>query len=374
MKHLMKYSFLQMMRDTGVMFWALVFPIILGTMFYFAFGNGAASENLEMIPIAVVNEGENPNTESFTAFLKELDGDTLKIVQLDEEKAEKKLLAGDIYGIYTLDKEIKLTVSASGMRESILQSLLDGYNKHAAMIMEIAQTHPERLMEAMDTLTDYKEMTKEVSLGGRTLDTFQQYFFALIAFACMSGAYLGMKTATEMQANITALGARRSVTPTHRMKLVVNDMLVVFGVHFANILILLGYLRFILHIDLGNQWGYILLVCLVGSMVGVALGIFIGSVGKAGLNVKMGLLVGMTLITGFLAGLMMANIKDIIETYCPIVNRLNPAALIADTFYCLTVYDDMARYSKNLITLVVMSVVLIGVGFLLVRRERYDSI
>lgn len=52
----------------------------------------------------------------------------------------------------------------------------------------------------------------------------------------------------------------------------------------------------------------------------------------------------------------------------------NPAALISDALYCINVYDDASRYYRNLITLIVMSAALVLASFLLIRRERYDSI
>ena len=39
MLHLLKYSFLSKIRNFNVVFWPLVFPLVLGTFFYFAFGN-----------------------------------------------------------------------------------------------------------------------------------------------------------------------------------------------------------------------------------------------------------------------------------------------------------------------------------------------
>ena len=39
MIHLLKYQFLQTVRSRSVMFWALAFPLILGTLFYISFGN-----------------------------------------------------------------------------------------------------------------------------------------------------------------------------------------------------------------------------------------------------------------------------------------------------------------------------------------------
>lgn len=117
-----------------------------------------------------------------------------------------------------------------------------------------------------------------------------------------------------------------------------------------------------------------LLVSFVGCMIGVSMGLFISSMGRMGEGVKVALILGVSMICSFLAGLMNGNVKDTVDRSFPIINRINPAALIADAFYCINVYDDPARYTRNLVTLVIMSAVLTIGSFLVVRRERYDSI
>ena len=54
MLHLVKYQFLHVVREWVVMFWALAFPIILGSLFYISFGSGDMGEDLEPIRIAIV--------------------------------------------------------------------------------------------------------------------------------------------------------------------------------------------------------------------------------------------------------------------------------------------------------------------------------
>ena len=56
------------------------------------------------------------------------------------------------------------------------------------------------------------------------------------------------------------------------------------------------------------------------------------------------------------------------------VHKLNPAAVISDAFYCINVYDDSVRFRNDILTLFIMCGVILAVSFLVVRRERYDSI
>ncbi|EEG75219.1 ABC transporter permease [[Clostridium] hylemonae] len=375
MLHLIKYRFLQTVRERSVMFWALAFPIILGIFFFVSFGNSMTGEEMETIRVAVVERDvESDQGSAFRAFLDEMDGETLKIVKTDEKKALKDLKSDEITGIYYIDTEPSLTVAKSDINTSILKSLLDSYNKNANMLMKIAREHPDRLMQAVEALDGWQTMTEEISLGGKTMDPNVSYFFALIAYACLSGAFLGVQASLDGQANLSALGARRSVTPTHKLWLVLTDMSVLFFIQFINIVILTLVVRFGFGIELGGNIAQILLVDLLGSMIGVSMGIMLGCVSRMSEGIKMGLTVMMTLLPGFLAGLMFGNMKNIIEQNCPIINRINPAAVLSDTFYCMGVFNDTERFTRNLLILALMSVLFIGIAFMSVRRERYDSI
>lgn len=380
MLHLLKYRFIQTVRDYPIMFWALAFPLILGTFFYFSFGSagldGTGDYEWDPIKVAIIEEDlSSKNAESFQAFLEKLEPDTLDIQDISSESdAIKALKEETILGIYYVDDIPSLSVGKNGINESILSSLLKNYNQNAAMIQKIAMTHPEKMGAAIEAMKDYHPETRNESLGVKTLDPNVQYFFALIAYACLSGAFLGVRSSLDSQANLSALGARRSITPTHKLKLILIDMTVLFIIHFINILVLNLYLIKVLGISLGDNIGALLVVDFMGSMIGVSLGIAFGCLGKLSTDMKLGLTVAITLIPGFLAGLMFGNMKNIIELHCPIINRLNPAAVLSDAFYCMSVYNDAHRFARSIGILAIMSALFLLIAYLGIRRERYDSI
>ncbi len=380
MLHLLKYRFIQTVRDYPIMFWALAFPLILGTFFYFSFGSagldGTGDYEWDPIKVAIIEEDlSSKNAESFQAFLEKLEPDTLDIQDISSESdAIKALKEETILGIYYVDDIPSLSVGKNGINESILSSLLKNYNQNAAMIQKIAMTHPEKMGAAIEAMKDYHPETRNESLGGKTLDPNVQYSFALIAYACLSGAFLGVRSSLDSQANLSALGARRSITPTHKLKLILIDMTVLFIIHFINILVLNLYLIKVLGISLGDNIGALLVVDFMGSMIGVSLGIAFGCLGKLSTDMKLGLTVAITLIPGFLAGLMFGNMKNIIELHCPIINRLNPAAVLSDAFYCMSVYNDAHRFARSIGILAIMSALFLLIAYLGIRRERYDSI
>ena len=380
MLHLFRYRFVQTIRNFSNMFWALLFPIILGTLFYLSFGSAGLESTGESrwdeIKVAVVKDTDSSeNAQAFEGFLTQMDGETLDIQDIStESEALSALNEETISGIFYVRDTPSLTVAKNGLNESILTSVLESYHQNAAMFREIAMTHPEKLPDALDAMNDYRNTTAEVSLGGKDLNPNVQYFFALVAYACLSGAFLGVQSSIDGQANISALGARRSITPTHKLTLILIDMAVLLIIHFFNILILCLYITHVLGISLGNDVGALLLVDFMGSMIGICLGVAIGCLARISYGMKIGVCVLFTLFPGFLAGLMFGNMKNIIELHCPIINRINPAAVLSDAFYCMGIYNDMERFTRCLVILAVMSTLLLTVAFLGIRRERYDSI
>ena len=92
-------------------------------------------------------------------------------------------------------------------------------------------------------MTDTRDLVQEVSLGGKTIDGTSQFFYALIAMACLYGCFIGFGSAITLQANLTALAARRCVTPTHKLKLILSEQITSFLLGYTDVIILLIYLQ-----------------------------------------------------------------------------------------------------------------------------------
>ncbi len=230
-------------------------PTILATLFYFSFGSAGLSSTGESewdkIKVCVVtSQQETADSAAFLNFLDAMEQQTLEILPCDSEKdALEALNQGTISGIYYASESPSLSVGKNGLQESILTSLLTSYTQNAAMLKEIAASHPEHLDAAIHEISNYRQMVQETSLGGETRSK-RSIFFALIAYACLSGTFLGVRASFDSQANLTPLGARRSITPTHRLTLILVDMLVLTAIHFINIMILTVYIGKILGIGL----------------------------------------------------------------------------------------------------------------------------
>ena len=374
MLHLIKYNLLVKVKNFATTFWPLVFPLLLGTMFYFAFGN-INDADFETVQVGIVKE-KGPDT-LFLMFLDQVENNENHLIstqEFSESDALSRLENEQISGIYYVGKSPSLTVVANGIPQSILQSVLSSYETGKNTIQQIVRTHPSGLWKGIRQMLNQQEAITQVSLGGHTINGSVQFFYALIAMTCLYGCFIGFGSAITLQANLTALAARRCVTPTHKLTLILSEQIASFLLGYFDVIVLLIYLRYILKLDFQGKLGPMLLISFFGSLIGVSIGFFVGSLGKMKEGVKIGIILGFSMVCSFLSGLMNNTMKDLVEKNAPFVNRINPAALISDAFYCINVYDDLGRYYRNLIILAAMSVILVTASFLLIRRESYDSI
>lgn len=378
MLDLIKYRFFTILREKQMMFWGFAFPLILCTLFYVSFGN--IDHSLECIDVAAVVRSDTELAKAFGTFLKAVEEsgeEFIAVETLSEKKAKEKLKNGKICGIYYIDTEPELLVGGSGIQESVLQALLEAYQGKLTMIQTLAEEKPEKLPELMEQINSeavQTEYVKETSLGGKETDGMIQYFFSLIGMTCMFGCFLGFDSVLTLQANISRIGARRCVGATSKITLLCIDFVLICIINFLETVALLGYMTGILKLDLGGEWGKIFLISFLGCLIGVSLGILIGSIGKWKESTKVGIMLCVSLGSSFLSGLMVGGIKGLIEEYCPIVNRINPASLISDAFYSMAIYQDADRYTRDMVTMAILAGVFLIGSFLMVRRVRYDSI
>lgn len=377
--HAFYYGLKQLFRDKTLVWWTLLFPVLLSTLFYAAFSGLSEDESLKAIPVAVVQEDNNFAFDTVIRMLSEPgENQFLEIIYADQEEALSLLEAKEVVGVLQGSSPVTLLVSAemSGveMEKSILSAFVEQYNAIYDGIVEIAMTRPEKMAQVVKELMAEKSYMTQTTYSDGTMDESVSYFFNLIAMVCLYSAMGGMLVAVRNQANLSALGARRCMSPTHKLVSLSGEQLATWLFNYVMVLISICYQNFILKVSFGSELGYVLLAAAVGCMTGVSLGFLVGSIGRMSESTKLGILMVVIMFNCFLSGLMVQNMRIYVGKVCPWYNKINPAALIADSFYALTVYASHDRFFMNLATLLAMSVVFCLAGYVLVRREKYANL
>lgn len=362
-----------------MIFWTLMFPIILATLFKVAFSNLSSSEMFKTIDIAVVNSQDYEKNQGFKGTIQQVSKEgkdkLFNVIFTEEKNAAELLKNSKVSGYIYLNPEVNLVVKSSGINQTVIKAFLDDYKQRASTIDAIIKTNPEVIhTDLIKDVTDFKEYTKEISPTKGKPNTTLNYFYALIAMACLYGGFFGLKEVSDIQGDMSKRAARVNMAPVHKMKMFMYSFSAAFSIQFIEILILLVYLYFVLKIDFGNQIPYIILLSFVGTITGISFGTMISALVKKNEGMKIAILLSTTMIGCFFAGLQYANMKYIVEKNIPILAYINPAALITDGFYTLYYYNTHERFFVNITILTGLSIVFCLITYSIIRRQRYASL
>lgn len=390
--HNFKYTLQIIFRDHALVFWTFAFPIILGAFFYLAFSNITSNESLNIINIAVVDNETWQNDQIFRPALDELSSDD-SVDQLfhtqyvSRDTADQLLADGEISGYLLLEptkapsdpsaaisktpalNTPTIFADKSDINSTILQFAIESIAEQASIIETVAKEDSARLAALA-----HAHVANLVDQSGSNLDYTMIEYYSLIAMSCLYGGLIGMVAVNQLLANMSTSGKRIAVSPASKSLLILGATLASYIVQLLGLALLFAFLIFVLHVDFGASLAPVVLLSLVGSFAGLTLGIFLASTVRSNPNLKVGLVLAITMTGCFFAGMMGPSMKYIIDTNLPLLNRLNPANLITDGFYALYYYDTLDRYWGNIITLVIISLVMLAVSVYSLRKEQYDRL
>lgn len=372
------YSLKDFLLDKTLAFWSLLFPFLLGTLFYLSFGSVVSGgDTLDPIKTAVVIETHTEESKYFEEVLTTLSDEEHNIVDVTDTTLEnaKQLLEDEkVEGILTVSDTVELIITDSGINQTILKNIVDSYLHRVALIEDTIKTNPQKIQDVINSFSEETTLLEETTFAKTKVTGNAQYFYALIAMTCLYGSFLGLTLGIRLQANLSPLAMRRSMGPTTKIKMFLANFLAAFTIDAGVLTLLFGYLILVFKIDFGDHVFLMLLTAYMGSLFGISAGTVIAASNTRSEEFKTGISLGVSMVCSFLSGLMINSVPPALELYAPIVNRLNPAMLISNSFYCLTFYDNFNIYSRNMITLSIYVVVLCTASILLLRRQKYASL
>ena len=368
-------------RNKQDLFWTLLFPILLSTLFFVTFGGIYKTYSSEAIETAVVFETENEEIKNnITNFLENLmmdDHKMLNITYTDYTTAEGLLKDDEkVNGIISVrdNGKLELALYSNGVRSTIQENIVTVYNQNVDLIEKTAKEHPEKLADVLQGVYDRISYIKAHDMAGENKDPFLNYFYNLIAMATLFASFSSLRIGNSCQANMSSIGARTNASPVSRSTFQIASLLATYLVQTAVTFIGLTYMIFILRIEFGGDIPMIYVTTAIATLVGTALGFFAGNIGSMAVDKKESILVAISLTGCALSGLMYGDMKVIIAEKMPIINKINPAAVISDSYYCLNMFGTNGRYAETIIYMLGISIVLVGLGLIMGRRNHYDSI
>ena len=367
-------------RDRQGLFWALLFPIFLAIIYHYAFADLGKTDVLKTIDIAAISTGSG-NEATLKQTLQDATFENglpiFNVAFVEKAEAEQLLDNNKVTGYIVMGEVPELVVKGSDIKATIAKNVLNSYRQMygvADIITKEAQGESVNYDAVMKDMIDreyYLKNRKEAS--GTNMDYTVIYFYALLAMVCIYGGNWGLREGADISAALSARGARVNIAPYSMAKLLFCNLSASLALHFTGVLLVIAFMSNILKIDFGTQLLYVIFVCFVGSIVGILFGCLTALLMKGTEKKKDAFLTCITLIWGFLAGLMIPSVKYIVASKFPALTFVNPVHLITDCLYSLYYYSGLSKYTYNIIVLSMIAVLLSCMIVMYMRRGKHGS-
>ena len=386
--HIFKMRLKFYFREKTIVFWLIAFPVILATFFNIALTGILDNEKMKNIGVAIVTDFQvndfqvngpdsnlNNGIEAIFNSIKNIEYFDVKIT--DKENASKLLEEGSIDGIVLLsyDKEkqslnVSLEIKENGMAQTILKETTDIIHKNIKTTTDIILAGSTPVYDFSEIDSYVKDAFKEENKP----DTVVTFFYTVLGMACAYGAMTGVTDTEHIQANLSSHGMRQGLSPVPKTYMGLAYFSASAVAQCMALSIVFVYIRFILGVDFGSRIGFVLLTTYIGAVAHVAIGTFIGAVLKCSSDVKIGIILGISMVGSFLSGMMSSSVKYAVYVKAPIVNYINTVNLVCDSYNKLYYYPGLKEYGINMIILSLIGIGCFAGAIIILRRQKYDSI
>ncbi|PKK40075.1 hypothetical protein ABB02_00581 [Clostridiaceae bacterium JG1575] len=344
----LKYQMLQSLREKSFTFWNVIYPLIMGLLFFIAFQRLMTPQPLS------VRVGVPPGSV-FEEQLQSADG--FQVQPLHLEAAKTALSAKTIDGY--LDETGTLLVNQSGFKQSVLYAVA---------------AQAEQMNALGIPLYAYDFSKSYTQIQASTQNPWAIPFYSLIGMVALYSVYAGVEYARAMQANQSTVALRMNVVPLKKRSFLFGGFVTGILLNFGSNLILLAFLRWGLGLHLTQNLAPTLLLVLLGNLLGLGVGLFIGASNHFSQNFKNMMAVGLTLFMASLSGMMSPEVKTVVQNQWPLLDRWNPVAIITTELYRVNDLHLMNSFYPALVRLSLLTILFFALALLFLRRKTYESL
>lgn len=387
-------------RTPSVIVWVLAFPLIMSAIFLFMFSGMRTDGVVDPVPVALVAPAAEKDGAPAGSFAQVVDvlaepGEdqllNLRHVETAADAADL-LAAGEVDGYFELapDGTPALTVgsaytlsSADGetaVNRTILETVASSYVQSRALLEEVARRDPAALADpaAVADALGIQVDVEQVQITHARPEEIVRYYYALLGMGALMASQAGMLAVAYAQPGVSALGARRAVSGTSRLRQLAGCVLGAWAVSTVALTLAFAFLRLVAGVDFGGREGLALVSVAVCALLATALGACVGALPlSAGISARSGILTALTCVLSLFAGLYgtaAMELADNLAHTLPWTSWVNPTKLVCDTFYALYYYTSLAPFAARLAACVAGALALLAVAGAIFRRQSYEHL
>lgn len=374
---LFKTSLRTTIADRNMVFWTIMFPLILGTLFNFAFSNLNDFDVPEAVPVAVIKNEAYRSDVALSQTVDMLSTGRDKLFDIKKVSSKNQALEmldeQRISGIIESNgqKPIVTVKGVNNFNETIVKTAVEQSLQTGSAVMAAVQKDPSVMAKLGNAgRTNYLKEYKNDNADRSAI-----YFYTLIGMACLYASFFGIYAVNRIEANQSKLAMRLAASPVSKARALLAALLSGYVVALFGQGLLYLYLTQILDVSFGSSTGSVALTMLVGSLAGLMLGAFVGAASSLPEGRKVDVLIIITMVCSMLAGMMgTTNIKHAIDLHAPVLASINPVNLISDALYSTYYFGVGERYWTDMLLLGIFSIIVMFGTWLVSRRKSYASL
>lgn len=407
-----KYTVIYLARDRDILLWALLFPVILATLFSFMFGgiDGTVyardiglvvveDEAWQLQESVVMREAINSMSEPGTAADEQ--GSLLRTTFVPDEQAARAALSADgVVAYLVMDAQgsprlsMKLDPSDASIttQQTVLKTAIDNVRRMESavaggveqrILADMASGEGLQALSQVDVLVERAvanldaELTEQVSLTKNQPTESTRYYYALLGMAAMFGATISLVAMSRARANTSEVGARRALGATSQTRVLLATFAAAWLLSFLCLMVAFAYIRVVLGVSFGGRDVACVAALAMAALVACALGLLVGALPRIPEGGKNGIMTGIACLSALFAGLYgqaCMTMADELAAMAPWTEVINPARQISQAFYSLYYYDSYEPFLSALGVLAAMSAVFLAGAALIARRQQHEHL
>ncbi len=380
-----KYYLIKTLRNKMVLFWTLIFPLALMTVMKVAFGSIYDMQNsIDPMKTVIVTEGEGAYQDGFrdvVSTLSDKDSDNYYFDLTEEKdlaKAKDLLLdekAEIVFSVKADSIEVFLSEDHSDTAAIISKSVADSFDQKYTMIKDAYMKDPSAAASIAQDISSMTASTKPVenAFDGDP-DPYTWYFYSTFVMGIFFIAMMGVALVGDLKADVSAEAMRFSLSPAGKGKMIFYSYLSKLIPCLMITAIQLAYMKLVLNVPLGKDPLKLFAFTVSAIMFSLSFGVICGLFFKGTVSQRANKATAIIMTSVFLSGEMIGVLPGLFEQYCPIINDINPATVMNMTFYNLTVGNSVSGFYLNITKIIAVAALLLVVGALVLRREKYASV
>lgn len=341
----MYYMTASVFKDFITLFWMLIFPLLLLSFFKLGFGNLLKdNQNLK------IKVGISPDNY-YSVIYKSIDIFDVSILNENEgiTEVENEKISGYV------KSDGSLVFFNSNMKSRIIKQVSD-------QILQISKSGIP--MEKFD----FKNFPLNTE---KTKGNFiSMIFYNAIAMFALYGAFHGIAFSEFFIPGKNSPAVRILISPVKKLNLFLFFTVTGFLLTFIISIISILFSEYVLKLNLFRFDFKLLLMLIVGILSSISFGIGISFIFKrVKLEAKIMICILSLNLLAILNGMMSINIKTKIDSLFPLINKLNPIAIIANNFYKITQLNNYSDYFRDISILTGFFIVFLAFSVAKLRGE-----